>query len=85
MINAFISLVLVNKNGQESLLSAVDSLFNQLSSISSQFELIVIDNGSSDESVHLLEKLSLNKKYMNNCLRKTNNLLEKWLILEILL
>ena len=65
MINAFISLVLVNKNGQESLLSAVDSLFNQLSSISSQFELIIIDNGSSDESVHLLEKLSLNKKYRN--------------------
>ena len=65
MINAFISLVLVNKNGQEDFLSAVDSLFKELASISSQFELIIIDNGSSDESVQLLEKLSLNKKYKN--------------------
>ena len=65
MINQFISLVLVNKNGQENLIPAIDSLSKQLSEISSQFELIIIDNSSTDNSVSILEELSLNKNYKN--------------------
>tara|TARA_B100000700_G_C15012591_1_gene841725 strand:- start:627 stop:1613 length:987 start_codon:yes stop_codon:yes gene_type:complete len=65
MINAFLSVVLVNKNGQENLLNTIDSLFLQLEKITSQFELVVIDNCSSDGSIKILEELSENKKYRN--------------------
>ena len=65
MINAFLSVVLVNKNDQENLLSTIDSLFHQIEKISSQFELVVIDNCSSDSSIKILEELSENNNYKN--------------------
>ena len=63
MINAFLSVVLVNKNDQANLLSTIDSLFHQIEKISSQFELVVIDNCSSDGSIKILEELSENNNY----------------------
>ena len=65
MINAFLSVVLVNKNDQANLLSTIDSLFHQIEKISSQFELVVIDNCSSDGSIKILEELSENNNYKN--------------------
>lgn len=65
MVNAFLSLVVINQNEEESLLETVDDLFEQLNSITTQFELIIVDNCSSDSSVKILEEISLNDKYKN--------------------
>lgn len=65
MINAFLSLVVINRNNEEALLETIDSLYLQLKSITKQFELIVVDNSSSDNSLQLLETISLNPEYKN--------------------
>jgi hypothetical protein len=61
----FLSIVLVVRNEAASLISFIKSAENAVSSLVSDYELIIVDNASEDDSILVLKELTGQKCYPN--------------------
>lgn len=61
--NVDISIVIVNYNVKDFLLQCINSIYKSETSLS--YEIIVIDNASTDNSKEIFEKMSLNSENLN--------------------
>lgn len=64
-IPAFLSLIIVARNQARSITPVLEEAASQLSNLVSDFELVVIDNGSNDDSIEVLKVLTGDRGFPN--------------------
>lgn len=65
LFSVFISVVYVVRNQEEQLDSIIRNASKTLSSLATDYELIIIDNASTDDSISVLKKLTGHSGYQN--------------------